>query len=446
MRWEYISYAYRNALRYPKRLLTMMIGIALATFCILSLLSIVTTTSAVDKHTISEMETKNVNYKQVDIAPKTVDQVVTPELIKEFQSSSAVSKAYYYEDLSYNLWYFKFLIPWMSWKSKLNIEMSPIMLDVAAAKEYGLDQKIVAGKYFSGDPNEIIISQDLLSKFTEQEKVLQGQDVIISESLRKELIAGKGDRVKEEELIGQSVSFVYALDWVTERNILDTYSVPLKVIGVFDPKIGSQTQGDVWLPLGIKASLRKLDFTSQMSKLSGKMAVQATDVTATNQVITQADQLGFLAGKTLQMDGLMSKILTSSKVQNWIYKIALIIAVIISVVSLIVICYLVISSKVYEFILQRALGLTRSQLIGLFSIEMCMIAVLGSLLGLLLTLLLLNTNLNQLLSLNMSMYLSGSLTVLVLVSIPLIVLLLAFLLIHRASRTQLSLGLARGDS
>jgi ABC-type antimicrobial peptide transport system permease subunit len=422
----------------------MVMGIALATFSILYLFSVVTNLQMNNKYAMQDITNQNPNYMQFTVSTKTIDLPVTRDISKLLSKLDGIEKSYYYEDMSYHLWQYEYLAPWIEWDKKLLIEMQPILLDVTEAQEYGLDKKVIYGKYFSGDPNEIIISLELFNRFVAKSSVIQDNISIIPESYRASLKKGNGTKINPQDLIGQVVPFMYAIDFGEKfPEMKSLNSVPLKVVGIFDPGIGYQTQGDVWLPLTLKSSLSKLDVTSPATSASGKMTVRINDDSFSSGFIESMDNSGYFVTRSYQLDGSDKTQLSRLKVQQVFYSYGYITAVIISLVSFIVICFLVISGRKYELILQRALGLTKQKMFLLFSLEMCIISAIGTIFGLFSVLVLINCG-NKLLF-HTNYYLPGDITLLVVGAVPLIVTGISYVLIRYTIRTNIAISLARRE-
>jgi hypothetical protein len=444
MIFEYIRHAYHNAFRYPVRFLSMVSGIALATFCILYLVSAVDSQYDNNRYAIRSITEQNLNYTQFTLSTKTVNRPVTGETLEQAAALQGVKKGYYYEDMSFYLWQYEYLAPWIEWENKLLIEMQPIMVDVTGAQEYGLEDKVIYGRYFSDDPHEMMISADLFNHFVQKNAVIQSNTSIITEEHRASIKKGNGTPVDPQSLVGQVVPFMYAIDFGEDiRQIKELHSVPLKVVGVFDPGIGYETQGNVWLPLSLKSSLPKLDLTSLATGASGKLAITIENDSYSGKLTGYAEKAGYFVSRSFQLSAADKSTLSGLKMQQPFYSYSLIIAVIISLIGFIVICFLVISGRKYELLLQRALGLTKSKTILLFSLEICIISIIGTMLGLVIVLALINGGSKWLFHSNY--YLPGDITLLVVGGLPILATGISYVMIVYSSRTPISIGLARGE-
>lgn len=435
-----LKYAYNNMHRFPASFGIMVICIALSTFCILTSYSIVEDLKIRNQSLIAQAN-QNVNYNQLEIATKTVDRPVTEQTLEKALSIEGAVQGYYYEDLSYDLWQYGYLAPWIEWNDRLNIELSPILLNVQQAQAYGLDQKIVYGRYFSGAADEAIISLELFNKFIHKDKVIQDNKSIISEEDRNLVKRGSGESVDLGELVGESVSFMYAIEFGDEFPQLTTlHSIPLKIVGVYDPDAGYKTQGDVWLSMDIKERLTALDFAKPESNFSGKAVIRTNNIVDATALLSDQNLADFLMKRTEPL-GTMDYGFTMDKVEQSFYSLSFVVSVIISLVSVMITTLLMISRRTYEFILQRALGMSRGKQIRIFVIELFIVSAIGALLGLLITLVLLQSGLLD--SIGFYLYLSGSTTLLVITLIPLIVTFIAYLFLLMIFRKPIASGLVK---
>lgn len=435
-----LKYAYNHIHRFPASFGIMVICIALSTFCILSSYSIVEDLKIRNQSLIARAN-QQVNYNQLEIATKTVDRPVTEQTLEKALSIEGAVQGYYYEDLSYYLWQYGYLAPWIEWNEQLNIELSPILLNVQQAQAYGLDQKIVYGQYFSGAADEAIISLELFNKFIHKDKVIQDNKSIISEENRNLVKRGSGESIDLGELVGESVSFMYAIEFGDEFPQLTTlHSTPLKIIGVYDPDIGYKTQGDVWLPMDIKERLTALDFANPESNFSGKAVIRTDNITDATALLSDQNLADFLMKRTESL-GTMEYGFTMGKVQQSFYSLAFTVSVVISLVSVMITTLLMITRRTYEFILQRALGMSRGKQVRIFTIEIFIVATIGTLLGLLITLVLLQSGLLD--SIGFYLYLPGSTTLLVIILIPFIVAFIAYLFLLMIFRKPIASGLVK---
>lgn len=438
---DYIKYSYQNIQRFSVSFSIMMICVALATFCILSVYSIVEVQKIYRENAISQSN-KNMNYNQLEIATKTVDRPVTMKTMEDTISLEGVVSGYYYEDLSYYLWQYEYLAPWLEWENNLNLDLSPILINVDQAQEYGLDKKIVHGRYFSGDPNEVIISRDLYNKFIHKDKVIQDNKGIISEEDRNNLKKGSGESIDLSKLVDQKVSFMYAIDFEELfPEFRGLHSIPLTVVGVYDPGIGYKTQGNVWLPITIKEKLTALDFSKPESIFSGKAVIRSDNLLDSTKLMANQEFANLLVKRTETPNYLERSSNLFSLAQNTFNSLSFVVSVIISVICVIGTSLLIIVRRNYDFILQRALGIARSKQILLFTVEILIVTIMGSLLGLFLTLALLQSGLLDAIGFNL--FLPGSTTLLVVLLIPLIATCIAFLSLLFVSRRQISLGLTK---
>ena len=452
---EYLRYAYNNAFRYPKRLITLIIAVALAIFGILSIVSVTTNLQRMNDEMIIELENNNINTKQLYIKAQTLDAAVNKELLSKVNALTESESGYYFEKFSDYLWRYSYLFPWFEIENKINLELDPILLDTSA-KEYGLADKIIYGRYFSDDPNEIILSVDLLQGFINKQEVFHTGEVVLTDSERTNLKKGGGEIIDPEDILGKSIDFTYdALFGIeTDSNnkvlytISETESLSLKVVGIFDPNVGYQTIGDSWIPLSIKE-----EFVSKNSKfavynpanvsLSGQIAIRAHNPTLITGLKQNITNMGYIAVPTVAEDVYVKNQITQQIVYKNLYQLALYSAIAISLVSLIVMITLIVAERKYDFILQRTLGAGNKQLYTLFVLELLITTLIGSLSGLWLTLVFLQTGLDKLIGL--SYYLNGSIAALTIGAVPLLTVIIGILQLKSSFKSIISVELARGE-
>ena len=443
---EYFKYAYNNAFRYPRRFVALIIGVALATFGILSLLAVTTNLQKSNDHKIYELEHGNINVNQLFVLPQTIEKPVSEEFLAQINSYPEVDKAYYFEDFSYYLWQYDYLIPWINLDSKLNLELKSILLDINSAKEYGLAEKIVYGSYFTDNPNEVILSISVLKAFIKEEEVFNNNLVVLTDSIRQGLKQGKGEAFTPDELIGETVSFTYnfnfELDEEKNYKVTEPESVDLIVVGIFDPSIGYQTIGDAWLPIELKESLSKLE-SNQNTAMGKQIIVRAASVATINNLKKSIEMLGFATAPTIEENTSVQNQLIETTVRKLFMQIALVATIIISLISLMVTIVLMITERQYDFFLRRALGADKNKIVFLFTIEIFFITFVASLFGLLLTLLFLQSGLDELL--DFSFYLAGGVAFLTIIGIPLVSVLVSAILLNNSFKKQVNIGLARGS-
>lgn len=452
---EYLKYAYNNSFRYPNRLLALLIALALATFGILSLVSVTFNLQKTNSQMIDELENKNVNTKQLYLTAKTIEKPVEANLLDEIEQIPEVDGGYYFEEFSYYLWQHSYMLPWIKLDEKLNLELQPIMLDTNSAKEYGLEDKLLYGSYFTDNPNEIILSLDVVNRFINQDEVFNDNGyIILSEANRQDLKSGEGESINPEDLVGQTIEFYYDFNFMVDKEtyekpmykIADPKSIELKIVGIYDPTIGYQTIGDAWLPLSLKESFNGLNTDSSVynndnSSLSGQIALKTTDPTYLEGVQKKIADLGYYAKPTIKKNVQIQNEITQRKVYQNFYQLALLSAIIISLVSLIVMITLSIAERKYDFTLQRTLGAGKKQLFLLFGLELSFIALIGTISGLWLTLIFLQSGLDRLLG--FSFYLNGYLTLTVLIIIPTLTLIIALIQLNNSYKKQIASELAR---
>ncbi len=446
---EYIKYAYNNAFRYPKRFWTMIGGVALSTFCILSLLAVITSIQSYNNHISTSLQNQNMNNKQWCIAPKSADTPVTISDLTEYQSLDGIEKAYYSEELSYYLYQSAAYIPWIEWNGLMNLSLNPILLDVGSAREYGLEDKLIEGSFFSGSPDEIILSKQVLQRFIKSDEVIQDKAIILDGETQVSASDGRGIVLKPSEIVGKTIELVYDMRFDFDRPkdsslvyIESTKSIPLKVVGIYDPTVGYETKGDAWLSLALKQRLHGLDLTAESSQLSGQITLRVSNPTETQPVIDQAKKMNVDAKRTLEEDASIASALKLKKVENILYTFAFYTALIVSIISLIMICSLKIAERQYDITLQRSLGASKREISTFFSFEMLFVSSIGVMFGLLFTLLFLTSNVNELIGIYF--YLDGSMTMKTMIIIPIVTLVISYVQIQLILRRQIILGLAKG--
>ena len=447
---EYIAYGYNNAFRYPRRFLTIVIGVALSTFSILSMLSVTTNMHRLNEHLLFSLENSDVNYNQSYIQPQTFENPVTKTTLEQALSIKEVESGYYFEDFSYYIWQYEYLLPWFELKNNLNLELKSIFLDVSSAMDYGLNNKIIYGSYFSDDPNEIIISENVLNRFIHEVQVFKDGYIILPENIRSDLSDGEGESINPEDIIGQSITFTYNFDFELDTTnqeeplykMSNPKSIDLKVVGIFDPSQGFQTLGEAWIPLSLKEKLTGLDIDSLDSKMSGQIALKANDPSQVESIQQKVKDMGYYSILTLEGKPNITNEILQRNVHKFFYNLATISIIIVAIISLMIIGSLMISERKYDFTLQRAIGAAKKQIIILYAIEMFYISVIGVLFGLIFTLIFLQSGFDILVGFNFFLY--GNITIMTITFIPIITLILSVIQLNNSFKKQTATGLAEG--
>jgi len=447
---EYFRYAYNNAFRYPRRLITLIIAVALATFGILSIVSVTTNLQRMNDEMIIELENNNINTKQLYIKAQTLDAAVNQELLPKVNALAESESGYYFEKFSEYLWKYSYLFPWFEIENKINLELDSILLDTSA-KEYGLADKIINGRYFSDDPNEIILSVDLLQRFINKQEVIQSEEVVLTDVDRTNVNKGGGEIIDPEDILGKTIDFTYDGLFRIETDsykVSETESLSLKVVGIFDPNDGYQTIGDSWIPLSIKGEFVSKNsefavYNPSNGSLSGQIAIRAQNPTLITGLKQNITDMGYIATPTVAEDVYVKNQITQQIVYKHLYQLALYSAIAISLVSLIVMITLIVAERKYDFILQRTIGAGKTQLYTLFVLELLITSLIGSMSGLWMTLVFLQTGLDKLIGL--SYYLNGYIAALTIVAVPLLTVIIGILQLNSSFKSIISVELARGE-
>ncbi|MFZ3579186.1 ABC transporter permease [Virgibacillus sp. DJP39] len=445
---EYIKSAYSNMFRFPNRFWTIIVTVSLATFCLLGLTSMIQTAKSYNQHKVESLMAENINAQQYIVQTASIEKEVDPNQVSTLTDIVGAQSGYYFEDLTKFIWDYDYLIPWINFNDQLIIETKPMMVGLES-NATALKEKIKLGGYFTGDPNEIIISEKLLNQFIKSSEVIDGKVIVINDSRRAALKNGEGIKVTPKAILGESIDLVYKIKFQVNEEagsytVNSRKSVPLKVVGVYDPKIGYQTPGNVWLPLNLKNDLEGFNSEDLTNNLSGKIALQHNTPFLSSGINDQIRELGLSIHQSEEPNRFFESSIKGNQVRQWMYSVILVSSIILGITCIVVISYLISSERRYEFQLLRALGASVRQVRKLFLIELFFVSGIGSLLGLMISLFVANnTTISE--WIGVKILLDGWITIIIVCLLPILSTLIGFLNVSLGVKRDVSFTLKLGE-